>query len=153
METDFFEADGEIVRLSQLEIEKVRDLVLMLDECKIPFASLVECRKMGTLETVVLNVEVEVPQLCRYPSVRQRELLRPFTRMIAPSQVCTHCEKTFHRFPISTFTFKNSREIFASTPNDIKKSNVVGHPHVSFIEFGIGLHSPREESSIRRINP
>ena len=66
METVFFEADGEIVRLGQLEIEKVRDLVLMLDAGKIPFASLVECRKIGILETVVFDVEVEVPQLCRW---------------------------------------------------------------------------------------
>ena len=153
METDLFIPDGEIVRLGQLEIEKVRDLVLMLDAGKIPFASLVECRKIGLVETVVFEVEVEVLSYAAIKSDRQSRLLRRFTRMIAPSQLFTHCARTFHRFPISTFTFKNFHEIFAFTPNDMKKSNAVGHPRASFIEFGIGLHSPREESSIRRINP
>jgi len=72
METYFYEADGEIVSLDQLEIAKVCDLAVMLDLGEIPFASLVECRKTGTLETVVFEVEVEVPQLCRHP-VRPRE--------------------------------------------------------------------------------
>ena len=76
METEFFEADGEIVSLDQLEIEKVCDLAFMLDAGKIPFASLVECRKMDNLETVVFEVEVEVPQLCRYP-------IRPSERVAA----------------------------------------------------------------------
>ncbi len=76
METEFFEADGEIVSLDQLEIEKVCDLAFMLDAGQIPFASLVECRKKGHLETVVFDVEVEVPQLCQYP-------IRPSERVAA----------------------------------------------------------------------
>jgi len=76
METEFFEADGEIVSLDQLEIEKVYDLAFMLDAGQIPFASLVECRKKGHLETVVFDVEVEVPQLCQYP-------IRPSERVAA----------------------------------------------------------------------
>jgi len=72
MEPDFFEADGEIVGLDQLEITKARDLAFMLDAGQIPFARLVECRKKGHLETVVFDVEVEVPQLCQY-SIRPSE--------------------------------------------------------------------------------
>ena len=72
MEVDFYEAEGEVVSLDQLEIAKACDLAFMLDAGEIPFASLVECRKIGTLERVVFEVEVEVPQLCRHP-VRPRE--------------------------------------------------------------------------------
>lgn len=72
MEVDFYEAEGEIVSLDQLEIAKACDLAFMLDAGEIPFASFVECRKIGTLERVVFEVEVEVSQLCRHP-VRPRE--------------------------------------------------------------------------------
>ncbi len=76
MGPDFFEADGEIVALDQLEIAKARDLAFMLDAGQIPFACLVECRKKGRLETVVFDVDVEVPQLCRHP-------IRPSERVAA----------------------------------------------------------------------
>ena len=76
MGPDFFEADGEIVALDQLKIAKARDLAFMLDAGQIPFACLVECRKKGRLETVVFDVDVEVPQLCRHP-------IRPSERVAA----------------------------------------------------------------------
>ncbi len=100
MGTDFFLPDGEIVRLEQLENEKVRDLVLMLDGGKIPFASLEECRKIGPVETVVFDVEVEVPQLCRYP-------VRPSERIAA----------TFHNDDITSPIIHALRKGFPQVPH------------------------------------
>ncbi|HBL24229.1 MAG TPA: hypothetical protein DDZ40_08945 [Deltaproteobacteria bacterium] len=124
METDFFEADGEIVRLDQLEIEKVRDLVLMLDECKIPFASPVECRKMGTLETVVFNVEVEVPQLCRYPVSPSERIAATFHKDDSTFPIVHALRKDFPQVPhlnLHIQEFPRNLCIYSERYEDIKR--------------------------------
>ena len=74
MEAEFFQAEGEGVNLDQLEIKKAHGLASMLDEGKIQYASFIECRKMGDSETVIFQVNVEVPQLKKHP-------IQPFERI------------------------------------------------------------------------
>ena len=67
MESDFFNTNGDLIRADELRIAKARGLALKLEAENIVFAKLVECRKNGQAETVVLDVDVEVPQVRRHP--------------------------------------------------------------------------------------
>ena len=67
MESDFFDANGDLIRADELRIAKARDLALKMEAEHIAFAKLVECRKNGQAETVVLDVDVEVPQVRQHP--------------------------------------------------------------------------------------
>jgi len=67
MESDFFNTHGDLIHADKLRIAKARDLALNIEAEKIVFAKLVECRKKGQAETVVFDVDVEVPQVRRHP--------------------------------------------------------------------------------------
>ncbi|HPL68422.1 MAG TPA: ThiF family adenylyltransferase [Smithellaceae bacterium] len=124
METDLFIPDGEIVRLGQLEIEKVRDLVLMLDAGKIPFASLVECRKMGLVETVVFEVEVEVPQLCRYQVRPSEPIAATFHKDDSTFPIVHALRKDFPQVPhlnLHIQEFPRNLCIYAERYEEIKR--------------------------------
>jgi integrative and conjugative element protein (TIGR02256 family) len=63
MQQSFFEAPGEIVSSSQLQLPKAKGLALALETGSVEYAHLVECRKTSKNEEVVLfDVDVEVPQ-------------------------------------------------------------------------------------------
>ncbi len=124
METDLFIPDGEIVRLGQLEIEKVRDLVLMLDAGKIPFASLVECRKIGLVETVVFEVEVEVPQLCRYQVRPSEPIAATFHKDDSTFPIVHALRKDFPQVPhlnLHIQEFPRNLCIYAERYEEIKR--------------------------------
>ena len=99
MALHFFEVDGEIVALDQLEIAKARDLAFMLDAGQIPFASLVECRKRGYSETVVFDVDVEVPQLCRYSIRPSERVAATFHEDDSPYPIVYALRKDFPEVP------------------------------------------------------
>ncbi len=67
MEITFCDANGDPVSADELLIVKARDLALKIEAENIDFAKLVECRKNDQTETVVFDVDVEVPQICRHP--------------------------------------------------------------------------------------
>ena len=67
MESDFFNTNGDLIRADELRIAKARDLALKMEAENIAFAKLVECRKNGQAEKVVLDVDVEVPQIRLHP--------------------------------------------------------------------------------------
>ena len=57
------DAPGESVPPAQLSSTKARDLAERLSSGVIPFASLVECRRSATFDTVVMEIETEIPQI------------------------------------------------------------------------------------------
>jgi hypothetical protein len=124
MEVDFYEAEGEIVNLDQLEIAKACDLTFMLDAGEIPFASLIECRKVGTLERVVFEVEVEIPQLCRHP-VRPRErIAATFTKEDTIWPIVHALRKDFPQVPhlnLHIEEFPRNLCIYAERYEEIKR--------------------------------
>ena len=63
MKSDFFNIDGDIAKADKFKIEKARDLALKMQAEDIDYTKLVECRKHGATETVVFDVDVEVPQI------------------------------------------------------------------------------------------
>lgn len=67
-------ARGDAALASALRSPKARDLAERLSEGSLPFAWLVECRTMETVDTVVLEVEPEIPQ------VREHDI-RPVERV------------------------------------------------------------------------
>lgn len=67
MESDFLNTNGDLIRTEELRIAKARDLALKMEAENIAFTRLVECRKSVQTETVVFDVDVEVPQVCQHP--------------------------------------------------------------------------------------
>jgi hypothetical protein len=58
---------GEQIDLKKLHVPKARELAYALFNKKIEFAELVECRTDKGEDIVVFNVDVEVPQIRKYP--------------------------------------------------------------------------------------
>ena len=124
MEVDFYEAQGEVVSLDQLEIAKACNLAFMLDADKIPFASLVECRKEGTLERVVFEVEVEVPQLCRHPIRARERIAAAFHKEDTISPIVHALRKDFPQVPhlnLHIEEFPRNLCIYAERYEEIKR--------------------------------
>ena len=63
MNSPYCELLGDTVEPSDLAVPKARDLALRLAGGRIEFARLVECTRDGSIETVVFDVDVEVPQI------------------------------------------------------------------------------------------
>lgn len=75
MQQDFFDAPGHLVSPSQLNIPKARELALALETGSVEYAQLIESKKTSeNREVVVLEVEVEIPQLMVHP-IQPRERL------------------------------------------------------------------------------
>ncbi len=62
MKTCYFSVPGNPVALTELQIEKALNLADKLSDESIGFARLVECRKEGENESVIFDLDVEVPQ-------------------------------------------------------------------------------------------
>ena len=62
LRTSYFSVPGIPVALSELQIEKAQDLANKLSDESIGFARLVECRKEGESESVIFDLDIEVPQ-------------------------------------------------------------------------------------------
>lgn len=66
MNYEFFDVPGDVVYPDDLIIPKARDLAKNLSSGIIIFARLVECRRNDNVESVIFEVDVEVPQVRRY---------------------------------------------------------------------------------------
>lgn len=66
--------DTDLVALNALKVTKAKDLARRLVANQVPFASFVECRTDVLGEVVVMDLDVEVPQLCAH-DIRRRERL------------------------------------------------------------------------------
>ncbi len=89
MEITFCDANGDPVSADELLIVKARDLALKIEAENIDFAKLVECRKNNQAETVVFDVDVEVPQICWHP-------IRPSERIAATFQEADRIYPSVH---------------------------------------------------------
>lgn len=78
MESNFFNPDGDQVRADELRIVKARDLALKMEAQNIAFTNLVECKKNGQTETIIFDVDVEVPQICRHPILSSERVAATF---------------------------------------------------------------------------
>lgn len=67
MKTCYFSTPGNLVVNTELHIEKALDLAKKLSNESIGFARLVECRKEDECESVVFDLDVEVPQVPIHP--------------------------------------------------------------------------------------
>ena len=68
MKPSYFDVCGDRVEPNELDVLKARDLALSLAAKRIEFAKLVECRRRGEVEEVVVfDVDVEVAQVQHYP--------------------------------------------------------------------------------------
>lgn len=67
MEKRFIPLAGEVTGPSELKIPKARSLAEALARDLIEYARLVECRRFDGLEAVILDADIEVPQLRIHP--------------------------------------------------------------------------------------
>jgi integrative and conjugative element protein (TIGR02256 family) len=74
MADGFHEVSGTRVPPRRLTVHRARDLALRLERGDILYARLFQCQRSGTSESVVFEVDVEVPQQKAYP-ICQRERL------------------------------------------------------------------------------
>jgi hypothetical protein len=72
MSAIFLVPEGKPIEIEQLNVSKVLSLALALAQEKIEFATLIQCLTHQDGETVIFDVEVEVPQLPVY-NVKNRE--------------------------------------------------------------------------------
>lgn len=61
MDSNFFNPNGDQVCADELRIVKARDLALKMEAEIIAFTNLIECKKYGQTETIIFDVDVEVP--------------------------------------------------------------------------------------------
>lgn len=79
MDSPFIEAAGELAPPENLASPKARDLVERLGGGEIPHAELVECRRLGSEETVVFDLRLEVPNRRAFPIRRLERIAASFT--------------------------------------------------------------------------
>ena len=127
-EPSYFDVPGDLAKPDELAILKARDLAVRLDADEIAFAKLIECRKNGKLETVVFDLDVEVPQVRQHP-------IRSLERIAT----------TFHADDITTPTIEALRKDFPRIPH----LNL----HIQEYPRNLCLYDARWEDVRRRWSP
>lgn len=79
MESPFIEAAGNLTPPEDLVLPKSNDLATRLSGGEIPHAELVECRRLGSEETVVFDLRLEVPNRKAFPIRRLERIAASFT--------------------------------------------------------------------------
>ena len=78
MAAGFCELSSDSREPEDLRVPRARELALWLRENVFVYATLVECRRQGSSETVVFDVEVEVPQVRTHPIQRIERIAAQF---------------------------------------------------------------------------